>query len=301
MTSNFCLNDPNLKNHLQHILEHPADLQYNSFIISGNLLGANLALAQFLQKLKAKYPDKEIINLQGHGIISFIRSKPLELLLNFHKLHPNLICALFRDLKLSEWTKEEQDKFALFCKSLIKNGVQVLSSADIGLYNSALPPITPEMWSWYMSAREYTLKHNLITYTKDLTASLTLEQDKKRFKLFSRLFKSHHFGQLYPGILVQDEHLDFDEHMHTKLGLCWFGEFRPPCYIFPKAICPTCGKVKLIPYSCIASVLSGGHVIKFFCLNCRERLATNDALDYYRVLRFYGTKHDYRARRQPKE
>ena len=301
MTHHFFLNDPNLKNHLQHILEHPADAPYNSFIISGNLFGGTLALEQFRQKLKAKYPNQEILNLQGHGIISFIRSNPLEFLLSFHKLHPNLICALFCDLELSGWTKEDQNKFALFCKGLTKSGVQVLASADIGLYNSVLPPITPEIWSWYMSAREYTLKPNFITYTKDLTCSLTLEQDKKRFKLFSRLFKSHHFGQLYPGILSQEKHLLFDGHMQTRLGLCWLGEFRSPCYIFPRALCPTCGKVKLIPYSCIASVLSGGHVIKFFCLNCRERLATNDALDYYRVLRFYGTKPYYRARRQPKE
>jgi len=299
MTNHFLLQDANLKPHLQHIIDYPADPLYNSFIMTGNLFGGTLALEQMRQAFIKKYPEREILQYQGNAIQQLIKSSPLELLLNFHQLHQNLLVILLADLELSRWTKEEQNKLALFLKSLTKNHIQVAVSTSIianqGYSNSS--SITPELWSWFMSGREYTVQSKHLIYTKDLTCALTLEQDEKRFKFLSRWRKSYHFGELYPGILTQDNNLEFNPLMDMRLGLCWFGNFDPPCYIFPRAICPNCGKVKLIPYSCIASMLSGGHVIKFHCLNCHERLATNDALDYYQVLRTYGTRPYYRTKR----
>jgi len=198
-------------------------------------------------------------------------------------------------LDLARWTDEEQDKLALFLKTLTNHHIQVAVSCNVGIYDDAhFPPMTPEMWSWYMSGYQYCLQYGLVTYRKDLTCSLTLEQDRKRWGLLSRLSNSHRFGELYAGVLSKDDNLDFHENMRIELGLCWLGRFDPPAYIFPRAVCPTCRKEKMIPYSCIASVLSGGHVIKFHCLSCRERLATNNALDYFRMMRDYGTRNYYR-------
>lgn len=299
MTNNFFLNAPELKSHLRHIVEHPGDPQYNSFIISQNVFGGTLALEWLRKELREKYPDCEFLYLQRYAISDFLRTKPNEMLTNYASLHPKLICVLLADLDAENLNENEQTKLALFLKSLTKRNIQVAASTSIAPHLSYPDgtALTPELWSWFMSGREYILKYNILTYTKDLTCSLTLDQDRKRFKLLSRLLrKSYHFGELYPGILTQDDDLDFNDLMRVKLGLCWLGTFKPPCWIFPRALCPNCGKIKLIPYSCIASVLSGGHVIKFYCLNCHERLATNDALDYFRVLRAYGTRRCYRAK-----
>lgn len=295
MTNNFFLNAPELKKHLAHIVSNPAEPQHNSFILTGDLIGGTLALEEFKHELKQKHPLREVLHYDGYQIRDFIQKTPLEMLKNFHCLHISLLAVILTRLNLERWTNEEQDKLAVFLKTLTRQHIQVVASCNIGLYNdSHLPAVTPEMWSWYMSGYQYCLKYGLVSYRKDLTCSLTLEQDRKRWGLLSRLSKTHSFGELYAGILTQDDKLDFNSDMKVELGLLWLGSFEPPAYIFPRAVCPTCGKGKMIPYACIASVLSGCHTIKFHCLNCHERLATNNALDYYHLMRDYGTRPYYR-------
>lgn len=297
-TEYFLLNEPKLKPYLNHILENPGDPLYNGFIISCNEFAGSLALEDLKNDLKAKYPGREVLEYGEYQISSFIKSSPEELLKNFHKLHPSLLCVFIFDLELCTWNYKEQDKLALFLKSLIKNKIQVAVSTSFiyghSCYQDSTIP-SGEMWSFFKSAQEYILPHNRVIYKKDLTGcTLTLEQDKKRFKLLSRIIKTHSFGDLYAGILTNDSDLDFCATMQTEIGLSILGGFKPPSYIFPRAICPSCGKAKLIPYFCIASVLSGCHVIKFHCLNCKDRFATNQALDYYRVIRYYGTRPYYK-------
>lgn len=299
MTNNFLLNSPELKHYLNHIVEHPGDALYNSFIISGDSFGGTLALEKLEKDLSAKYPSREILKYDGYRLIEFISKSSEELLKNFYKLHPNLLCVFVLNLELCNWQNKEQDKLALFLKTLIKQGIQVAVSTSFIYghcsYRDSSEP-TGEMWSFFKSSREYTLPFNRVIYTKDLTScSLTLEQDKKRFKFLSHLIKSsYHFGELYRGVLSNDENTNFNSTMDVEVGLSWLGGFSVPCYIFPRAICPNCGKAKLIPYSCIASVLSGCHVIKFHCLNCKDRFATNQTLDYYKIMREYGTRPYYK-------
>ena len=296
MTSNFVVHEPDLNSCLQHIIEHPADPQYNSFIINGDEVTGGLILAQLYHDLSEKYLERKILYLQKDAILDFIRARPHEMLMSYHRLHPNLFCVLIAELELKSLNKTEQDKLALFLKSLMKQHIQVVVSTSLvaeRAYANA-SAITPEFWSWYMSSRDYAITSCKAVYTKDLSAALTLEQDKKRFKLISLFRKTYHFGELYSGILAEDERKNLDRYS-IHLGICWLGSYEPPQTAFPKAICPRCKKTALRPYSCIASPLSGRHVIKFHCLNCNELIATNDALDYYQLLRTYGTRARYRV------
>lgn len=295
MTSNFVVNDPDLMRCLQHIIAHPADPLYNSFILNGDEISGGLILAQLYHNLSEKYPEREILYLQEYDILEFIRARPHELLMSYHRLHPNLFCVLLAGVELTSLNKTEQDKLALFLKYLTKQNIQVVVSTSLVTERSFsdCSTITPEVWSWYMSGRDYETSRCKTIYTKDLSAALTIEQDKKRLKLFSLFRKSYHFGELYPGILEKDgKNID---RYSIQLGICWLGSYEPPQDKFPKAICPRCQKTALRPYSCIASPLSGRHVIKFYCYNCRERIATNNALDYYQLLRTYGTRKRYRV------
>ena len=226
-----------------------------------------------------------------HSISEFLQKTPEIMLENFHSLHPDLLGVVVTDLEEDRLSPAEQDKLALLLKTLVKQQIQVAVSSGIWPQTGKL---SPELWSCYRSGLEFTLPYRRVIYTQDLTCSLTLSQDRKRLKWIPRLFQ-HHFGMLYPGILCGDDGLDFSDTMNVELGLCWMGKFTPPTYIFPRAVCPTCGKVKLTVYSCIASVLSGAHVIKFHCLNCGERVATNNASAYLRMMRTYGTRAAYRA------
>ena len=290
---NFQLNTTGFKPYLRHIADHPGDPAYNSFIISGDGFGAELAFGFLRRNWQEKYPHKEVLELNGHyGITEFLKKTPEIMLENFHRLHPNLLGVLVTDLEEERLSQAEQDKLALLLKTLVKQQVQVAVSSSVWPQTGNL---SAELWSCYRSGLEFTLPYRRVIYTQDLTCSLTLEQDRKRFKWLSRLFKTHSFGTLYPGILSGDDGLDFSDTMAVELGLCWLGKFTPPTYIFPRAVCPTCGKAKLTVYACIASMLSGGHVIKFHCLNCGERVATNNAPAYFRMMRTYGTRECYRA------
>ena len=297
MTTNFSLNAADLEPLLYHLAEHPADPLYNSFIILGDSLGGSLVLERLRRHLIQKYPRKEILFYKGNDFefCSFIKSSPIELLKHFYQLHPNLLCVLVADLGVDNITPLEQDKLALFLKTLTKHGVQVAVSTSLiaGRSYTDASTLTGEMWSWFMSGREYTLQPWQTTYTRDFTNALTLEQDKKRFKLFSRLETKLFPWTLYPGILSEEDFSAFYQTVSTDVEISGLETFTPPYYIFPRAICPSCGKTEMIPYSCRGSIRSGGHVIKFHCRSCKERIAANNIPDYFQIICRYGTRSYY--------
>lgn len=84
---------------------------------------------------------------------------------------------------------------------------------------------------------------------------------------------SYNVGELYPHIFLSDDEIEFKEGMALDVAIIWLGTFEINSSIFPKMKCPICGKTELIPYFCGASILSGCHVIKFYCLDCHEKIA----------------------------
>jgi len=297
--SNFSLHALELKKHLQHIIDHPADPQYNAFILSGDGFGGTLILEKLSRTLAQKYPQHKMLHFRGHAIHDVIQSNSLWGLGSCFLLFPDLRFVMLSDLDLSYWARADQEKLALFLQALIDHGVQVLiSTSDTADYNGMQKEtrLCEEIRCFFASARNYTLPYRHVRYEKELTCSLTLEQDRSRYESLARLKESTSFGRLYPGILSQEKPRIFNENMPVELNLLWLGSFEPPAYLFPRAFCPNCGKWEMIPYSCMASVLSGEHVIKFHCLNCNERLANNDVPDYYHMLRAYGAHPCYRHR-----
>ena len=294
--NSFSVNAPGLARYLQHILNHPGDPFYNSFIISGNEFGGTLALEWLKAKLTAKYPGREILHLPRYAISDFLRNKPAEMLVNYTRLHPNLLCVLVTDLEEDRLKNEEQNKLALFLKSLTKYNIQVAISSSIivnqGYSNSS--SITPELWSLYMSGREYCLRAEFITYNKDLTRILKPEQNKKHFKPFSYLSRILSCGKPALNILRKDTEDNFHPPTNMDLIIAPMGVYNPPCHIFPRAQCPSCGKVELIPYSCFSSAFSGCHTIHFYCSNCFKRWSTQDLREYFHIFRLYGTRTIYR-------
>ena len=88
----------------------------------------------------------------------------------------------------------------------------------------------------------------------------------------------------------KEKDMEFKESMPMEIGIVWLCSGYVDSAVFPKYKCPYCGKETLVPYYCVGSVLSGAHVIKFHCLNCRERVAFNDILDYFHLIRNYCMK-----------
>ena len=72
-----------------------------------------------------------------------------------------------------------------------------------------------------------------------------------------------------------------------QVGIIWLGAYKLKSSLFQKVKCPICNQETLVPYSCVASVLSGAHIIKFHCLNCKEHIATNKMSSYYHTIRDY--------------
>ena len=103
--------------------------------------------------------------------------------------------------------------------------------------------------------------------------------------------KSYHVGELYPEIFSHDENLTFNEETKLNVALIYVGAFELENNVFSKIKCPICGKEEAIPYFCGASILSGAHVLKFHCLNCKELIATNDLKEYYHSIRNYIVKN----------
>ena len=111
---------------------------------------------------------------------------------------------------------------------------------------------------------------------------------------------SYNVGELYPHIFSSDDELEFKDGMPLDVAIIWLGTFEINSSIFPKMKCPICGKTELIPYFCGASILSGCHVIKFYCLNCNEKIAFNRVSDYYHEIRNYILKNRQNLKKSEK-
>ncbi len=59
----------------------------------------------------------------------------------------------------------------------------------------------------------------------------------------------------------------------------------------PKKVCPCCSYQTLTPYYCLVYTLTGSHIIKFYCENCKEKIAFNNIYDYYKLLKKYLIKY----------
>jgi len=296
MTNNFSFRLPaELEPVLKHVVEQPGDPLYNSLIFTGSEVAGELLIKQLKENFAAAYPHRETLYYTDQEVKDFIRKSPTILLQNFYKLHISLVAVFIENLQASEFSAEEQDKLALFLKSLTAHKIQVIACTQSvwEQYGKNSDCMTRELWSWFMSGRDYSLPYENVFYNKDLSGALTLTKDKKRCKWFSQLINSHCFGELYPGILSDEPERKFTRNMKMELGILWIGTFEPYSILFPNAKCPVCGEQTLIPYSCIASPLSGGHVIRFYCYNCKERIATNDALDYFHMLRDFSLKNPF--------
>lgn len=301
MTNNFSFRlTPELEAAIKHVVEEPADPLYNSLIFTGSGVTGGLLIEQLRKDFAAAHPLRETLYYTATELADFIKKSPTELLQNFYKLHISLIAVFIEHLQADDLSAEDQDKLALFLKSLTAHHIQVIvfTQSVFEQYGSNSDPVTRELWSWFMSGRNYPLPYENVFYNKDLSGALTRTQDEKRWKGLSRLKKSHAFGELYPGILSNEPERNFSKNMKMELGILWIGTFEPYSNRFPSAKCPVCGKHTLTPYSCIASPLSGGHVIKFYCYNCKECIATNDALDYFRMLRDFAIQNpSWRAKK----
>ena len=85
--------------------------------------------------------------------------------------------------------------------------------------------------------------------------------------------KVHYVCEFYPEIFDEDEGVEFYEDMEFEAGVFELKSFRLKSNCFPKIKCPVCGKEESIVYSCVASMLSGVHTLKFHCLNCHESIS----------------------------
>ena len=104
--------------------------------------------------------------------------------------------------------------------------------------------------------------------------------------------KTRSAGEIYPEIFDSDEGIIFQEGMKLDVAIIWLGAFEMQSSDFPKIRCPVCGKEEgLIPYFCGGSILSGAHIIKFYCLNCHERIVFNDKISYFHKIRDYALKN----------
>lgn len=122
---------------------------------------------------------------------------------------------------------------------------------------------------------------------------LTKTEAEKHYvlKCMSKIVKSRSLGTLYYDMFEHEKGREFKESMPLEVGIVWLCSGYVDSAEFPKYKCPCCGKETLVPYCCIGSVLSGAHVIKFHCLNCKERIAFNDILDYFHLIRNYCMKN----------
>lgn len=281
------INHPELQQQLQHILEHPGDPLYNSLIIRGDIFSASCAFKNLEQALQEKYPGKEILYHDKNSFSHFIEKSEQLYLDNFCKIHPNLICFIVENLTIRNFTKKGQDKIALFLKNLTKQNVQVLISTQVFVerYGRNSLDITPEIYSLFRSGRENYLEYGFTYFNNPLKGFITLAEDKKRCELTKRRENSHHFGDLYLGILAEEGAPVYEENIKVSIGFYPYASGSLHAYKFPKVICPTCGKATMIPYNCVGSLFSGGFFIKFACLNCKELAATNGLIEYRNIIK----------------
>ena len=291
-TTKISLRDPELNQVLTHIAKHPADPLYNSLILRGNVIPGKTALKELQEQLVRQYPKREVLYYTGESFNAFIQKQPVILLTNFHKLHPNLLAVLIEDLDITRFPVEEQTKMAAFLKQLVAQKIQVAASTQHGFEMPSAGqyyPLSRELWSWYMSGREYSVPSSSVIYTGEISHFLTQQQDQYNMQHCSNGKTSHLFGELYPGILSRGNGKKYGKGMKIAVGICWLSPQKNiNSAEFPQAKCPLCGKEELIPYSCMASALSGAHVLQFYCACCQERIATNKLPDYYHMIRDYA-------------
>ena len=147
----FDLQDKQLSEHLQHIVYHPADPLYNGFVITGDSIGGKVALQRLQAKLSAIYQSHEVLYYTDKQLADFIKPTPEVLLQHFHKFHPALICVLIEGLSVQALNDAEQDKLALFLKTLVSHQIQVVVSTEIvaRMGNEHATHLTGELWSWF--------------------------------------------------------------------------------------------------------------------------------------------------------
>ncbi len=122
---------------------------------------------------------------------------------------------------------------------------------------------------------------------------ITKTETQKHYilKNASKVIKNRSLGTLYYDMFEKEDDIVFKESMPVEIGIIWLCSGYVDSAEFPKYKCPCCGKESLVPYYCVASVLSGAHVIKFHCLNCKERIAFNNIKDYFHLIRDYCSKN----------
>lgn len=102
---------------------------------------------------------------------------------------------------------------------------------------------------------------------------------------------AHWTGELYPQMFQHDGKLRFRDNMLCNIGIIWLGHYKLNNRLFPRKKCPICGKEEIMfPYKTVGSILSGCHVIQFYCPNCKEEFVTNDDSEYFRMVYRYILK-----------
>ena len=118
---------------------------------------------------------------------------------------------------------------------------------------------------------------------------ITKAEAQKHYVLknISKTIKNRSLGTLYYDMFEKEKDIEFKESMPVEIGIVWLCSGYVDSAEFQKYKCPCCGKETLVPYYCVGSILSGAHVIKFHCLNCKERIAFNNIKDYFHLIRDY--------------
>ncbi len=125
-----------------------------------------------------------------------------------------------------------------------------------------------------------------------MTKTILTKSEAQQLKRSVNPKKKHNVGELYPQMFDSFSECDFGKEIPLECAIIWLGSFRLDSSLFPKIKCPVCGKEEvLVPYFCGASILSGCHVIQFYCTNCKEQIATNNNSDYYHKIRDYILKN----------
>lgn len=103
---------------------------------------------------------------------------------------------------------------------------------------------------------------------------------------------TRYVGEIYPEVFKSSDNYEFKDGMPLEAAIIWLGAYQIDSSKFPREKCPICGKEEvMIPFMCGGSMLSGAHVIKFYCTSCGEQFVTNDYIDYFRQIKKYVTEH----------
>ena len=289
----FDLQDKSLSEHLQHIVYHPADPLYNGFVITGDTIGGKVALRRLQAKLSAIYPAHEVLYYTNADLAAFIKPVPEIFLQHFHKFHPDLMCVLIEDLSVHNLNDSEQNKLALFLKSLTQHHIQVAVSTNIiaRMGQASATHLTGELWSWFNSGREYHLPYGKVLSLEYAENALSLTEDTKHCKLPFAPKRWVCINDFPDGTLYKEPFREYKRNMTTKIGLIWNGVFYENSQVFPRAICPTCNEDEMVLYECNTEHHIRRYCLKFWCPNCEERFATHNMPDYFEEVKNYVLAH----------